>query len=41
MSLEERRRRIEAIRACVHERDLAAWIAGQLADVDRVPAPAA
>jgi trehalose 6-phosphate synthase len=33
---EERRARIEAIRAHVREHDLAAWIAAQLADLDRV-----
>jgi len=32
----ERRRRIEAIRAHVREHDLEAWIAAQLADLDRV-----
>ena len=36
MPLDERRRRIEAIRATVRERDLAAWIDRQLEDVDRV-----
>jgi trehalose 6-phosphate synthase len=33
---EERRARLEAIRSHVREHDLAAWIAGQLADLDRV-----
>ncbi|HVM17792.1 MAG TPA: trehalose-6-phosphate synthase [Gaiellaceae bacterium] len=32
---EERRRRIEAIRARVREHDVAAWLRAQLADVDR------
>ena len=32
----ERRRRIEAIRAHVRAHDLEAWIAAQLADLDRV-----
>jgi trehalose 6-phosphate synthase len=36
MAADERRRRLEAIRACVREHDLAAWIAAQLADLDRV-----
>ena len=36
MAPEERRRRLEAIRAHVREHDLAAWIAAQLADLDRV-----
>ena len=34
MAVDERRRRLEAIRACVREHDLAAWIAAQLADLD-------
>ena len=38
METGERRRRIEGIRACVREHDLAAWIAAQLADLDRIPA---
>jgi trehalose 6-phosphate synthase len=36
MAVDERRRRLEALRACVREHDLAAWIAAQLADLDRV-----
>jgi trehalose 6-phosphate synthase len=36
MPREERRRRLEAIRAYVREHDLEAWIAAQLADLDRV-----
>jgi len=32
----ERRRRLEETRACVRRHDLAAWIAAQLADLDRV-----
>ena len=36
MAVDERQRRLEAIRACVLEHDLAAWIAAQLADLDRV-----
>jgi trehalose 6-phosphate synthase len=36
MSPDERRRRAEAIRAHVREHDLAAWIAAQLEDLDRV-----
>jgi trehalose 6-phosphate synthase len=36
MPVEERRRRLEATRAHVRENDLAAWIAAQLADLDRV-----
>lgn len=36
MPLEERRRRIEAIRAFVREHDLSAWLEGLLADLDRV-----
>ena len=38
MAPEERRRRLEAIRAHVRENDLTAWIAAQLADLDRVSA---
>ena len=38
MPADERRRRLEAIRAHVREHDLAAWIAAQLADLDRVAA---
>jgi trehalose 6-phosphate synthase len=37
---EERHERAEAIRAHVREHDLAAWLAAQLADLDRVAAPA-
>jgi trehalose 6-phosphate synthase len=33
---QERRARIEAIRAYVREHDLEAWIGGQLADLDRI-----
>jgi trehalose-6-phosphate synthase len=36
MAAGERRRRLDALRACVREHDLAAWIAAQLADLDRV-----
>jgi trehalose 6-phosphate synthase len=36
MSPDERRRRIEAIRAQVREHDLGAWIEAQLQDLDRV-----
>jgi trehalose 6-phosphate synthase len=36
MEPEERRRRIEGLRGCVRERDLAHWIAAQLGDLDRV-----
>jgi trehalose 6-phosphate synthase len=36
MAPEERRRRLEETRACVRRHDLAAWIAAQLADLDRV-----
>ena len=36
MAADERHRRLEALRACVREHDLAAWIAAQLADLDRV-----
>jgi trehalose 6-phosphate synthase len=32
----ERQRRLEALRACMREHDLAAWVAAQLADLDRV-----
>jgi trehalose 6-phosphate synthase len=35
---EERRRRIEAIRAHVREHDVGAWLEAQLADVDRIAA---
>jgi len=35
MSAAERRDRLEAIRAHVCEHDVAAWIDGQLADLDR------
>jgi trehalose 6-phosphate synthase len=41
MPREERRERQEAIRAYVREHDLAAWIAGQLEDLDRWTAAAA
>jgi trehalose 6-phosphate synthase len=37
MPVEERQARIEGIRSCVRAHDLAAWIAAQLADLDRVP----
>jgi trehalose 6-phosphate synthase len=36
---EERRARAEAIRAQVREHDIEAWLAAQLADLDRVSAP--
>jgi trehalose 6-phosphate synthase len=36
MPVAERRRRLEATRAHVRANDLAAWIAAQLADLDRV-----
>ena len=36
MEAGQRRRRLESIRAQVREHDLAAWIAAQLADLDRV-----
>ena len=39
MPAEERRARVEAMRAHVREHDLAAWIAAQLADLDRVSPP--
>jgi trehalose 6-phosphate synthase len=38
MPLAERRERIEAIRAHVREHDIAAWVEGQLADLDRCAA---
>jgi trehalose 6-phosphate synthase len=38
MAQDERRHRLESIRAHVRENDLAAWIAAQLADLDRVSA---
>ncbi len=38
MEAAERRRRIEAIRACVREHDLVAWVDAQLGDIDRVSA---
>jgi trehalose 6-phosphate synthase len=38
MPREERRERLEAIRAFVREHDVAAWIEGQLADLDRCAA---
>jgi trehalose-6-phosphate synthase len=40
MPEDERRRRIESIRAHVREHDLAAWIEAQLEDLDRSGAPA-
>jgi trehalose 6-phosphate synthase len=36
MAADERRHRLEALRASIREHDLAAWIAAQLADLDRV-----
>src|SRR5205085_11971853 len=39
MDAGERRRRGDAIRACVREHDLSAWIEAQLGDLDRVSAP--
>ena len=36
MDADEKRRRLEALRAHVREHDLAAWIAAQLADLDSV-----
>jgi trehalose 6-phosphate synthase len=36
LSVEERRARLEAIRAHVREHDLGAWITAQLADLDRI-----
>jgi trehalose 6-phosphate synthase len=38
LPVDERRRRVEAIRAHVREHDLAAWIEAQLADLDRITA---
>jgi trehalose 6-phosphate synthase len=38
MAQDERRRRLESIRAHVRENDAGAWIAAQLADLDRVSA---
>jgi len=38
MANEERRRRLEAIRAHVREHDVTGWIEEQLADLDRSPA---
>ncbi|MDX6465718.1 MAG: trehalose 6-phosphate synthase [Gaiellaceae bacterium] len=38
MAPDERKQRLESIRAHVRENDLAAWIAAQLADLDRVSA---
>jgi trehalose-6-phosphate synthase len=38
MPAEERADRLERIRAHVREHDLAAWIAAQLADLDRAAA---
>ena len=38
LPVEERRRRIEAIRAHVRAHDVEAWIEAQLADLDRVVA---
>jgi trehalose 6-phosphate synthase len=40
MDAGERRRRLEGLRACVREHDLAAWVAAQLADLDLVTARA-
>jgi trehalose 6-phosphate synthase len=40
LSEDERRRRLEAIRAHVREHDVAAWAEAQLADFDRVSAAA-
>jgi trehalose 6-phosphate synthase len=40
LSEDERRARLEAIRAHVHEHDVAAWAEAQLADFDRVSAAA-
>jgi trehalose 6-phosphate synthase len=40
MARDERRARLEAIRAHVREHDVTAWIAAQLADLDRIAAPA-
>jgi trehalose 6-phosphate synthase len=39
MPATERRERLSAIRAHVREQDVAGWIEGQLADLDRVSAP--
>jgi trehalose 6-phosphate synthase len=36
MDRDERRRRLDGLRTCVREHDLARWIAAQLADLDRV-----
>ena len=36
MALDERHQRLEGLRACVREHDLMAWIAVQLADLDRI-----
>jgi trehalose 6-phosphate synthase len=36
MAVSERRRRSEALRACIREHDVRSWIAAQLADLDRV-----
>jgi trehalose 6-phosphate synthase len=36
----DRRARAEAIRAHVREHDVEAWLAAQLADLDRISAPA-
>jgi trehalose-6-phosphate synthase len=38
MANEERRRRLEAIRAHVREHDVTGWIEEQLSDLDRSPA---
>jgi trehalose-6-phosphate synthase len=40
MPLQERKQRIEGIRAHVREHDVSAWIAAQLADLDRWAAAA-
>jgi trehalose 6-phosphate synthase len=40
MPLQERKQRIEGIRAHVREHDVSAWIAAQLADLDRWATPA-
>jgi trehalose-6-phosphate synthase len=40
MSADERRRRSAAIAAYVREHDVEEWIDAQLADLDRIAAPA-
>jgi trehalose-6-phosphate synthase len=40
MPSEERRQRLEGLRAHVREHDLAEWVEAQLADLDRVRAHA-